>query len=173
MTPLPDASDVAELARVHGPLVFRTAYRLLGDQAQAEDVQQEVFLRLLESRHDGIASWPAYLTSAATRLAIDVLRRRQRWWRLLPTWRAQTPVSAPSAEEASIEAQRAAQLRAALGALSRREAQCFALRYLEGFDLAEVAAALRMTENNVSVVLHRARRRLEAQLSQFAEEARP
>lgn len=172
MTRPSDPSEVAELARMHGPLVFRTAFRLLGDRAQAEDVQQEVFLRLLESRRDGVASWTAYLTAAATRAAIDVLRKRQRWWGLLPIWQAQAPVSAPSAEEAGIEQQGAAQLRTALGALSRREAQCFALRYLEGLELAEVAAALQMTENNVSVVLHRARRRLEAQLSQSAEEAR-
>lgn len=173
MIQAPDPSEVADLARVHGPLVFRAAYRLLGDRAQAEDVQQEVFLRLLESRRDVVASWPAYLTSAATRLAIDVLRRRQRWWGLLPTWKAQAPVLAPSAEEAGIEAQRAAQLRAALCALSRREAQCFALRYFDGLEVGEVAAALQMSENNVSVVLHRARRRLEARLSQFAGEARP
>ena len=34
------------------------------------------------------SSWPAYLTTLAVRMAIDRLRRRQRWQRLLPTWRA-------------------------------------------------------------------------------------
>ena len=170
--PMSGPADVAALARTHGPLVFRAAYRVLGDQSRAEDVQQEVFLRLLETSRDGIASWPAYLTATATRIAIDVLRRRQRWWGLLPMLAAQTAAAAPSAEAAGIEAQRAAQLRMALTTLPRREAQCFALRYLEGLDLPEVAAALSLTENNVGVILHRARRRLESILDDTHEEIR-
>ena len=127
--PMSGPADAAALARTHGPLVFRAAYRVLGDQSRAEDVQQEVFLRLLETSRDGIASWPAYLTATATRIAIDVLRRRQRWWGLLPMLAAQTATAAPSAEAAGIEAQRATRLRAALATLPAREAQCFALRY--------------------------------------------
>jgi RNA polymerase sigma factor (sigma-70 family) len=168
----PESCEPADLARHYGPLVYRTAYRLLGDAAQAEDVQQEVFLRLLESRREGVASWPGYLVAASTRIAIDVLRRRQRWWGWLPRWQAHAPAVAASAEEAGIEAQRAARLRQALCTLTRREAQCFALRYLDGLDVSEVAVALQLKENNVGVILHRARRRLEARLSETAEEAR-
>lgn len=49
----PDSCGIAALATEHGRLVFRAAYRVLGDAAQAEDVQQEVFLRLLESNREG------------------------------------------------------------------------------------------------------------------------
>lgn len=163
-------ADVDALARSYGPLVLRTAWRVLGNQAQAEDVQQDVFLRLLETRHDGIASWPAYLTAAATRAAIDVLRKRQRWWGLLPGLEATLPSQAPSAEEAGIEAQRAAQLRSALGTLPKREAQCFALRYLEGLEIAEIASALQLKANHVGVILHRARQRLALHLGPLSEE---
>jgi len=168
----PEAADIAALATEHGRLVFRAAYRVLGDAAQAEDVQQEVFLRLLESDRTAVVSWPAFLTAAATRVAIDVLRRRQRWWALLPKWRAQAAETTASAEAVGIEAERATRLRQALGRLSRREAQCFALRYLDGLDLPEVAAELRLTQNNVGVILHRARRRLEAILDDTHEEVR-
>lgn len=119
-----------------------------------------------------MASWPAFLTASATRLAIDVLRRRQRWWALLPQWRAQAEVTAESPETHGVAVERATRLRQALGRLSRREAQCFALRYLDGLDLPEVAAELRLTENNVGVILHRARRRLEAILDDTNEEVR-
>lgn len=172
MSETPDSSDPAVLAREHGRLVFRAAYRVLGDAAQAEDVQQEVFLRLLQSERREVVSWPAFLTATATRLAIDVLRRRQRWWALLPQWRAQAEEATESPETLGIEAERARRLRQALGRLSRREAQCFALRYMEGLDLPEVAAELRLTENNVGVILHRARRRLEAILDDTNEEVR-
>ena len=45
----------------------------------AEDVQQQVFLRLIESPPQNVESWPAYLTTVGTRLAIDHLRRQRRW----------------------------------------------------------------------------------------------
>ena len=168
----PESSDPGDLAVRYGRLVFRAAYRVLGDAAQAEDVQQEVFLRLLQSPRKDVTSWPAWLTTSATRLAIDALRRRRRWWAFVPQWTVQAEVASGSAEEAGIEAEQAARLRAALGRLSRREAQCFALRYLDGLPLPEVAAALRLTENNVGVILHRARRRLETLLRDTNEEVR-
>lgn len=161
----PPDIDAAALAREHGRGVFHAAYRVLGNAAQAEDIQQEVFLRVLESRCEGVESWPAYLGSMATRMAIDALRRHQRWWGLLPMWKAQAPTAAASAEEVGIDAERARRLRAEVARLSRREAQCFGLRYLQGLDIAEIADALRITENNVSVTLNRTRRRLAERLA--------
>ena len=74
------ASDDPEaLARQYGPLVFKAAYRVLGDASLAEDVQQEVFLRLIEAQPQAVKSWPAYLRASAARAAIDVLRRQRRW----------------------------------------------------------------------------------------------
>jgi len=173
------ASDDPEaLARQYGPLVFKAAYRVLGDASLAEDVQQEVFLRLIEARSseprpDAVKSWPAYLSAAAARAAIDVLRRQRRWWRLLPLWQMHTPTEAPSAEDTGMAREQAQRLRNALAALPRREAQCFGLRYLQSLDIGEIAQALAMTENNVNVVLHRARRRLEAQLGDATVETTP
>lgn len=165
------ASDTPEqLARLYGPLVFRAAYRVLGDATAAEDVQQDVFLRLLETRPDTVDAWPAYLSASATRAAIDQLRRRKRWWRVLPLWRAEQPEAAASAEQVGIARERAQRLRDALSSLPRREAQCFGLRYLQGMEIAGIAAALSLSENNVNVVLHRARRRLEARLGDAATE---
>ncbi|MEG3194065.1 sigma factor, partial [Lysobacter sp. D1-1-M9] len=61
MDQAPPATDAAALAREHGRSVFLAAYRVLGNAAQAEDIQQEVFLRVLESRCEGVESWAAYL----------------------------------------------------------------------------------------------------------------
>lgn len=170
LTESPPSDAPEHLARLYGPLVFKAAYRVLGDASMAEDVQQDVFLRLLETRPAAVDAWPAWLSAAATRAAIDVLRRRHRWRRLLPLWSAQQPATAASAEQAGIEGERAERLRAALATLPRREAQCFGLRYLQGLEIAEIALTLSMRENNVNVVLHRARRRLEMQLGDAATE---
>lgn len=166
----PSLIDPATLARQHGAAVFRAAYRVLGDRALAEDVQQDVFLRLLETPPGAVDSWPAYLAAAATRAAIDLLRRQRRWWRLSPVWRQQQPDAADSAEQTNLEREQARRLRAAIATLSPREAQCFGLRYLQGLEIGEIAHHLQLSPNTVSVSLHRARQRLEARLGSAVTE---
>lgn len=165
MTPSRSAVNVGELARQFGRQVFHAAWRVLGDNALAEDVQQDVFVRLLEARDlDGVASWPAWLNAMATRLAINRLRRQRRWWQILPLWRDSVPAHAPSAEQHADQHERAARLRAALASLNPKQAQCFALRHLQGLGIPEIAALLSISENLVSVNLHRATRSLTARL---------
>ena len=163
--------NTAALAHDYGRLVFNAAYRVLGDTAMAEDVQQDVFLKLVEARGGKVDSWPAYLVASAVRGAIDQLRHQKRWGRLMRFWAGQQIDSAASAEQAGIASERGQRLRAALANLPRREAQCFSLRYLEHLDIAEIALALDLSENNINVTLHRARCRLEAQLGDPSPEA--
>lgn len=157
-------AQVRQLAHEHGRTVFVAAFRVLGHQAEAEDVQQDVFLKLMEKPPAQVDSWPAMLTTLTVRLAIDRQRRRQRWQRLLPAWIAAHPQSSESAESHAGDAQRAARLRAAIGKLNKREATCFTLRCIEGMDIADIASATGMSANHVSVSLHRATRSLNALL---------
>lgn len=173
VTEHPLTDSPAALAQHYGPLVFRAAFRVLGDAALAEDVQQDVFLRLLEQPPRDVASWPAFLTAAAVRRAIDRQRQQRRWWRLLPLWRAQVIDSAASSEDAGLADERARRLRAAMAQLSPREAQCFSLRYLEGMAIEEIARVLAISSNTAHVTLHRARRRLEARLGGDLTEVSP
>lgn len=172
---MPDAAppDVAGLARAYGHTVFHAAYRVLGDAAQAEDVQQEVFLRLLEKPVDDVAAWPAYLSTLAIRKAVDRLRSRQRWRRLLPIWRATAGPAPENPERDAVQAERARRLREALGVLKPREAECFTLRYLQGMEIAAIALATGMTTNHVGVCLHRVTRKLEARLGDDATTTSP
>lgn len=152
--------DIAALARQYGPAVFRAAWRVLGGRAAAEDVQQQVFLRLIESRPRNVESWPAYLTTAATRLAIDHLRRQRRWRLLAPLWKADEPDDSPAEDAERAEASRF--MREGLGRLNPRDASCFVLRHLHGLSPAAIGSALGISENHVSVSVHRARKALEA-----------
>lgn len=152
--------DVAALARQYGPSVFRAAWRVLGARAAAEDVQQQVFLRLIESPPRNVESWPAYLTTMGTRLAIDHLRRQRRWKLLAPLWKAEEPEDSPAEDAERAEAGRF--MRAALTRLNTRDAACFILRHLHGLTPAAIGAALGISENHVSVSVHRARKALEA-----------
>ena len=154
------SDDIAALARHYGPGVLRAAWRVLGNRAAAEDVQQQLFLRLIESPPQRVDSWPAYLTASATRLAIDHLRRQRRWRMLAPLWKTDFPEDPPDED---VERQQASDfLRAALARINPRDASCFVLRHLHGLAPAAIGAALGLSENHVSVSVHRARKALEA-----------
>lgn len=163
--------DVNALARGYGRAVYLAAYRVLGDASQAEDVQQDVFLRLIEKSPADVDSWPAYLAAMATRQAIDRLRSRQRWRRLRPLWKAAEPVAADTAEEDAEQAERAQRLRAALARLKPQHAECFVLRHIHGLDTMAIARATGLTPNHVGVCLHRAAQMLESLLNDRARPA--
>ena len=166
MTEAAESSSPAELARLYGRAVFESAYRVLGDSPGAEDVQQEVFLRLVEKPPREVVSWPALLRATATRLAIDRLRRRRRWGRWYALFGAEAAPAASLGPDADLaRMQRAAQLRDALSHLPARESQVFALRMLEGLELDAIAALTGLRPNTVSVALHRAARHLERRLA--------
>jgi RNA polymerase sigma-70 factor (ECF subfamily) len=157
--------QAAELARAYGRMVFSAAYQVLGDHAQAEDVQQDVFLRVMQRPMTPVDSWPALLKTLAVRMAIDQLRRSTRWQRLLPVWMSGSDgVAEQGADHHAERSQQAARLRRALTRLPVREAECFALRCLHGMDVADIARSTGMTANHVSVSLHRATRKLESSL---------
>lgn len=158
-------AQTAELARTYGRLVFAAAYQVLGDHARAEDVQQDVFMRLMQRPLGRVDAWPALLKTLAVRMAIDQLRRHSRWQRLLPLWRAGRDIVAEDGADRHAErAQQATRLRQALTRLPAREAECFVLRCLHGMELTDIARSTGITANHVSVCLHRATRKLETAL---------
>jgi len=78
-----DASiDVAALSETHGRMVMTTAMRVLGEESAARDVLQTVFLEVLKLRprkRAAVKEWGAWLRVAATRAALDALRKRKRF----------------------------------------------------------------------------------------------
>lgn len=157
------SEDLAGLARQYGPLVYRAAYRLVGSHAAAQDLQQDLFLLLLQRPPPTVRSWPAFLTAATVRLALNHLRRQRKWRVILQFLPNRESGNDASPEQTFVAEQTAAQLRSALARLKPTEAQCFALRYLHDFDIAQIASSVGISENYVSVSLHRAIKRLEAQ----------
>jgi RNA polymerase sigma-70 factor (ECF subfamily) len=71
--------DVEDLYRRYGPMVLRRCRRLLGDEDEALDVAQEVFVRLLQQRRRLSAEYPSSLLfRIATNLSLNRLRDQRR-----------------------------------------------------------------------------------------------
>ena len=149
----------AGLYERHYEAVFRAALRVTGRPADAEDVLQTVFLRLLSgSEHEEAARRPAaYFKRAAVNAAVDLLRRR--------AVRGET-VYDDSAPHAAVESGLLLkeQLRRAIAALDSDDATLFVLRYIEGLSNQELADAFQLEKNNVAVRLHRIRLRLQSEM---------
>jgi RNA polymerase sigma-70 factor, ECF subfamily len=159
MTPTSDLAGLAGLYERHSEAVFRAALRVTGNRADAEDVLQTVFVRLLARRED-TAAGPlpaAYFRRAAVNAAVDLLRRRA--------------VHAESAYDdgaphAAVEPPLLLKerLRRAIAAIERDDAELFLLRHVEGLSIDELAEVFQLEKNNVSVRLHRIRLRLQAEM---------
>ena len=154
----------------HYELVYRTAYSLTGSPADAEDIVQTIFVRLLnrELPPDLSASPERYLYRAAFNLSLNVIRDRKRQ---MPTSnlealdRTYTPshtttsytTTSHTATEDGLLDRR---LRAAIALLNPAAAQIVILRYVHDYDLAEIAQMLGTTRSTVAVSLFRSRSRL-------------
>jgi RNA polymerase sigma factor (sigma-70 family) len=157
-------SEFERVFRAHHGLVFRTAYRITGNAADAEDVSQTVFLRLFRREHAAMENEESYLRRAAINAALDVIRSRQsdRTVEL-------TDLAAEPAHDYPQDDPR--ELRLALGRalaqLKPRPAEVFVLRFLEGFSNAQIARILGISQVLVAVIVFRARQQLRKELSSY------
>jgi RNA polymerase sigma-70 factor (ECF subfamily) len=149
----------AELYESHYAAVYSTALRIIGNSADAEDVLQTVFLRIL---NQGERLAPeripeAYFRRAAANAAIDLLRRR------ITSAETQLDDASPHAakETGPLLKER---LRRAIAALDQNDAVLFLLRYVEGLTNSELAEVFGMEKNNIAVRLHRIRQTLQIEL---------
>ncbi|HEU4925873.1 MAG TPA: RNA polymerase sigma factor [Vicinamibacterales bacterium] len=149
----------AALYERHYEAVFRAALRVTGNPADAEDVLQTVFLRVMAGggNVEVVALPAAYFRRAAVNAAVDVLRRRE--------LRAESGYD-PEAPFVAVQPQLdlKERLRRALAILEREDATLFLLRHVEGLSIEELATMFEMEKNNVSVRLHRIRQRLQAEM---------
>jgi len=147
----------------HGPLIWRTAYRLLGNHADTADCFQETFVSALEmSRRQRVRNFSALLVRLATARAIDRLRQRMRQPNASGDPANLTTVASdnPGPFQQVQTQELVTRLRLALSQLPPQEAQVFCLRYLNDMSYRRIAKELGIKTNNAGVLLHRARTKL-------------
>jgi RNA polymerase sigma-70 factor (ECF subfamily) len=159
------------LYREYAARVRRLCRLLLDDPQEAQDVAQEVFLKLLRAYPLAAApvQWGPWLLRVAVNACHD--RRRAGWWRW---WRGRhDPIEgvavidpAPTPERMALTAEAREQLWQIFRQLPARQREVVALRYVEGWSTQEVATALAVTTGSVKRHLFRAVRRLRAALGE-------
>jgi RNA polymerase sigma-70 factor, ECF subfamily len=157
--PMTLSAEFSNLYQTHYASIYRTALRITGNPADAEDVLQTVFLRYLsQGEQQETPSAPeAYFRRAAANAALDLLRRR--------ISHNETQLDEGHAE-VSMEntALLKEQLRRAIAAIDHEDAIIFLLRYVEGFSNGELAELFGQEKNNIAVRLHRIRQILQAEI---------
>jgi RNA polymerase sigma-70 factor (ECF subfamily) len=154
----PPLSPLAQAFDQHHTMVFRAAYRITGNTADAEDVLQTVFLRLSARTEasDDVATMENYLRRAAVNASLNLIERRSR---------QNIPLeSAPEPHARQDQRDLREVLRRAIATLGGRTAQMFALRFIEGYENPEIADMFGISQVLVAVTLHRARKQLQKEI---------
>jgi len=159
--------DFTTFMRSYQDMVFSTAARLSGSDAQAQDIAQEVFVRAYEHFSDlaGSATAGGWLKTVATNLSINYLNRYRRRWRMFSEMRVAADESAPELEwetpdtllsDLSAE-QRGAIVEAALRRLPDHQRLPLVLFHFEDLSYQEIAAKLGVSLTKVKTDIRRAR----------------
>lgn len=162
-----DLQALAEAYRRHGSRVIAVANAVLRDQAAAEDVCHDVFVRLARQpqRFDsGRGSLLMYLVVVAHSRALDRLRAEQTRSRREERHARLAPSAGDGADDMAIASSMAAQVWAAVGALPAAEAEALRLAYFGGRTYREVACILHVAEGTVKSRIRSGLRRLRAAL---------
>jgi RNA polymerase sigma-70 factor, ECF subfamily len=169
-----DTEGLGTLFREHYNGMFRVAYRVTGSHSDAEDVLQNVFVRLTRgwSNREISPNPRAFLYRAAINASLDVVRTRKRANAVpldLIDFDNGPRVSTPNPEENLADTELRDLIREAVAKLEGRAATAFVLRYYEGYDNKHIAEILGTSQVVVAVTLHRARTRLRKEIGKYLE----
>jgi RNA polymerase sigma-70 factor (sigma-E family) len=139
----PSDAEFTEMVHASWPRLYRTAYLLLGDAAEAEDLVQTALAKTY-------AAWPRVRdVEAAPGYARTVLLNTAATWFRRRSWRNERPTEAlPEPTHHPDHTDRPAVL-AALGALPLRQRAVVVLRYYEDLSVGQTARALGCSEGTV------------------------
>ncbi len=169
-----DKDAYAELVRAHGGTVFRVARRITGNDADAEDVAQETFLRAYRSLEsfESRANFGTWIYRIAVRCALDKLRGRRPEREGLEEENSDgdlAPVQvadrAPGPEQLVQSKEIAAYREAAMASLTPLERTAFTLRHVEDCSSEEIAAVLDVSPEAVKQATYRAVQKLRKRLA--------
>jgi RNA polymerase sigma-70 factor, ECF subfamily len=171
------------LVERHSPNVFRLAFRMTGNQHDAEEVVQEAFLRAYQklSQFAARANFGTWVYRIAANYAIDRMRQRKSEdANREPAPRANddgievdamsfVPDSAPNPERLAQSEQLAEHMRRAMQELTPAERTAFVMRHWGGSGIEEIAEALKSSSSAAKNTIFRSVQKLRRALEPFVE----
>jgi RNA polymerase sigma factor (sigma-70 family) len=157
-----------EIVSTHSGRVYRLAYRLTGNQHDAEDLTQEVFVRVFRSLSSYTpGTFEGWLHRITTNLFLDQARRKQRirFDGLPDDAGDRLPGRDPSPQQVFHDAHFDADVQQALDTLAPEFRAAVVLCDIEGLSYEEIAATLDVKLGTVRSRIHRGRALLRAELS--------
>jgi RNA polymerase sigma-70 factor, ECF subfamily len=177
-----DAAAFTALVREYWPQVFGRFFRLLHDRHEAEDLSQEVFLRIYRhrKRYQPRAKFATWLFHIADNVARNALRTRQRhpclpldslgpWDSLNAGADRRVPDAGESPSDPVERVELARLVRAAVSTLGNRQRTALVLFQFKERSCAEIAVEMSMTPKAAKSLLYRARNELRARLAIILE----
>ncbi len=165
-----------QIVRLHWRKVFNVAYKFVGKHDEAEDLAQDIFLKIFKSlsTFDRRANFQTWLISVSRNLCIDhyrsVRKERETIDRDIDPDDV-TPVSAEISPYAALEARdRVSMLREAMGALPDTLRTAVLLRDIQELTYQEIADQLRLPEGTVKSRINRGRTELARQIKRLKDQ---
>jgi RNA polymerase sigma-70 factor (ECF subfamily) len=172
-----DGASFAVLLEKHRLPVIHFLYRMVQNQAVAEELAQEVFLRVYRSResYQPTAKFTTWLFRIATHLALNSLRdgKNRRLEQPLEDDSAETPVrqvpdQRPSVEQTMVHQARLDEIRRAVAMLPEKQRAAVLMHKYEEMEYSQIAKVLNCSESAIKSLLFRAYETLRARLAHMA-----
>ncbi|MED3551201.1 RNA polymerase sigma factor SigX [Cytobacillus praedii] len=162
-----------ELYRKYHHDVFQFLFYMVKNKEQAEDLVQEVYIRVLKSyeRFEGKSSEKTWLFSIARNVAIDSFRKQKGWkQRILEKFdwsTSQVKDDQPIPEDIAVQNEEIQQIYSCLDQCTVDQRLVIVMRYIHEFSILETAEALGWTESKVKTTQHRALKILKKQMEEM------
>ena len=158
-------TDLTALVDTHAALLFRVAHSILRNPAEAEDIVQDTFLRVIEHRLElpTVRDLRVWLVRITWNLAID-RRRRIRPDQLDDQFAAALVARTAPADKALADARQVAAVLREIDRLPKPERHALLLSALDELTITEISTLLNRTESAVRALLFRARAHLRQRL---------
>lgn len=162
-----DRQAFGELVSLYRQGVINVVYRICGDEALAEDIAQEAFIRAWQKlpSYQPKASFRSWVYRIATNAVLDELRRQKE---TINVDGLQVADPAQSIEERLIDRQEVERVQAAILDLPEASRAVLVLREFEGLSYQEIADALDIPKGTVMSRLNYARKSMRSALAEFA-----
>jgi len=158
-----DSDGFRQLVEKHSRSVFRLAFRMTGNEQDAEDIVQETFLRAYRqlNRYESRSSFGTWLYRIAANCSLDLIRSRKHTRNRDDADVLQTvPASDPGPDRLALSGEVQQRVTAAMAELSQQERTAFVLRHFEGLSIEEISGMLGVNGNAAKHSIFRAVQKL-------------